>query len=78
MAIILLFPTTSQTNAQDMNYAIVVFGGVITLSLAYYYCPKYGGVHWFNGPMSNLEGADIDSLASAHRSIVTDEDKKEG
>lgn len=83
MTIILLFPTSSPTNAQDMNYAVVVFGGVIGLSLAYYYFPKYGGVHWFEGPLSNLDDVDKRAPASAQRSIVsgediTDEDKKEG
>lgn len=83
MTIILLFPTTAQTDAQEMNYAVVVFGGVIALSLAYYYFPKYGGVHWFKGPLSNLDGHDRDSLASARQSVAsvedsTSTDKKEG
>ncbi|KZV66718.1 amino acid transporter [Peniophora sp. CONT] len=81
MTIILLFPTTSPTNAQEMNYAIVVFGGVVAFSLAYYYFPKYGGVHWFKGPVSNLGGQG--SLTSSHQSIasaggIADMDKKEG
>jgi hypothetical protein len=25
-----------------------------TLSLLWYYFPKYGGVHWFTGPVSNI------------------------
>ncbi|VDC02845.1 unnamed protein product [Peniophora sp. CBMAI 1063] len=84
MTIILLFPTTTPTNAQDMNYAIVVFGGVIALALVYYYFPKYGGVYWFKGPLSNLDKNDAGSLASARRSVglvgekATDEDRKEG
>ena len=71
MTIILLFPTTTPTDGKDMNYAIVVFGGVIALSLVYYYFPKYGGVYWFQGPMSNLDSTDRGSLASDRQSIVS-------
>ncbi|KZV68533.1 APC amino acid permease [Peniophora sp. CONT] len=83
MTIILLFPTTAQTNAQEMNYSVVVIGGVVAFALAYYYFPKYGGVHWFEGPVSNLEGNDQDSLADAQPSLVsagdsTDADRKQG
>ena len=38
-----------------MNYTAVVFGGVMILSLVYYYFPKYGGVYWFEGPVPNVE-----------------------
>jgi len=38
-----------------MNYTAVVFGGVMILSLVYYYFPKYGGIYWFKGPVSNVE-----------------------
>ena len=82
MTIILLFPTTTPTDAKDMNYAIVVFGGVIALSLAYYYFPKYGGVHWFNGPHSNLDGVGGYSSVSRRSDTSVDEklddEKREG
>ena len=39
-----------------MNYAVVVYGGVLFLALVYYYFPVYGGVHWFTGPVTTLEG----------------------
>jgi hypothetical protein len=55
MIVIFLFPTTPTTNAQEMNYTIVVFGGFMSLAIFWYYCPVYGGVHWFNGPVSNVE-----------------------
>jgi len=54
MGIVFMFPTTPQTNAADMNYSVVVLGGVLILSIAWYYCPVYGGVHWFTGPVSNV------------------------
>jgi len=41
-----------------MNYTIVVVGGTLLLSLGYYYFPKYGGKHWFTGPVSTLEEQD--------------------
>jgi len=52
--IVFLFPSTPQTTPAEMNYTIVVLGGVLALALAYYYCPKYGGVYWFNGPTNTL------------------------
>lgn len=33
----------------------VVLGGVLVLSLVWYYFPVYGGVHWFTGPVATIE-----------------------
>jgi len=54
MSVIFLFPITPQTTAQEMNYTVVVLGGFMSLAIFWYYCPVYGGVHWFNGPVPNL------------------------
>jgi archaellum biogenesis protein FlaJ (TadC family) len=54
MTIVFLFPSTPQTSIQQMNYTVVVLGGVLLLSLIWYYFPKYGGVHWFTGPVPNV------------------------
>ncbi|KAG7451942.1 amino acid transporter [Guyanagaster necrorhizus] len=54
-SIVLMFPTTPQTTVQDMNYSVVVLGGVMILSLIWYYFPKYGGVYWFRGPVPTLD-----------------------
>jgi hypothetical protein len=41
-----------------MNYTVVVLGGVLLLSVLYYYAPApYGGVHWFTGPKITVAGA---------------------
>jgi len=55
MNVIFLFPTAPDSDAADMNYCIVVIGGVVVLSLAYYYFPKYGGYAWFQGPVRNVD-----------------------
>lgn len=55
MGIVFLFPTTPQTSVQEMNYTVAVLGGVMLLSVIWYYFPKYGGVHWFKGPVSNID-----------------------
>ena len=52
---ILVFPTTPGPSGADMNYTVVVLGGWLLLCIAYYYLPKYGGVHWFTGPVANIE-----------------------
>jgi len=54
MSIIFFFPTTPHTTAQEMNYTVAVLGAYMSLAIFWYYCPVYGGVHWFNGPVSNL------------------------
>lgn len=41
-----------------MNYTVVVLGGVLILSLIWYYFPIYGGVHWFTGPVRNVGNDD--------------------
>ncbi|KAF8152805.1 APC amino acid permease [Pholiota molesta] len=54
MGTVFLFPSSPTTDVQEMNYAVAVFGGVMVLSLIYYYFPKYGGVYWFTGPVKNV------------------------
>ncbi|KAG1724012.1 amino acid/polyamine transporter I [Suillus lakei] len=69
MIIVFFFPATPQTTTQQMNYTVVVLGGFMFLAISWYYCPVYGGVHWFNGPISNLtpaikdENRDEDSMS---------------
>jgi len=67
LGIVFLFPTTPQTDVPDMNYTVVVLGGVLILSLVWYYFPKYGGVHWFTGPISNIDkmGVEVKGLEPA-------------
>ncbi|KAJ7760304.1 amino acid/polyamine transporter I [Mycena maculata] len=57
MTIVLMFPTAPDPTALTMNYTSVVLGGVLLLSLGYYYFPGYGGVNWFTGPVANVETA---------------------
>lgn len=38
-----------------MNYTVVVLGGIMILSLVWYYFPRYGGVYWFTGPVPNID-----------------------
>ncbi|KAI9439462.1 APC amino acid permease [Russula earlei] len=62
-SIVFCFPTTKQTSAEDMNYTAVVLGGVLALSIAWYYFPVCGGVHWFKGPVPNVDRvAIVDSI----------------
>lgn len=53
--IMVMFPSTTKPTAQEMNYAVVVSGAWILLCIVYYYFPVYGGVHWFTGPVANIE-----------------------
>lgn len=60
MPVIFCFPTTPTPTVADMNYTCLMLGGLIFCSLSYYYCPKYGGKHWFTGPVVTIEGATSD------------------
>lgn len=55
------------TGAADMNYACVVTGATFIFSTAWYYWPKYGGVHWFEGPKSNIDDEDVAAHQVAHQ-----------
>lgn len=55
LGIVFLFPGGPVTDATEVNYSIVVVGGVMILSILWYYFPKYGGVHWFKGPVPNID-----------------------
>jgi amino acid transporter len=55
LGIVFLFPGTPHAGAKAMNYSVVVTGGIMILSLLWYYFPKYGGVHWFKGPVPNID-----------------------
>ena len=54
--VILVFPSSPGPTGAEMNYTIVVLGAWIALCLVYYYFPVYGGVHWFRGPIANIDG----------------------
>lgn len=54
LGIVFLFPNDPGAGAVDMNYSVVVVGGTMVLSILWYYFPKYGGVHWFKGPIPNI------------------------
>ncbi|KAF9505496.1 hypothetical protein BS47DRAFT_1374301 [Hydnum rufescens UP504] len=60
ISVTFMFPSTPQTNASQMNYSVVVLGGVLLGSLLWYFFPKYGGVHWFKGPVPTLIIVDDD------------------
>ncbi|KAH0834010.1 amino acid/polyamine transporter I [Lanmaoa asiatica] len=64
MNIVFFFPTTPQTSIPSMNYMVVVLGGVLSLSLIWYYFPVYGGVYWFTGPVRNVDNDDAANNAS--------------
>ncbi|KAF5375416.1 hypothetical protein D9615_008014 [Tricholomella constricta] len=66
MSVVFFFPATPTTTVQDMNYTVVVLGGVMLLSVVWYYFPKYGGVYWFTGPISN-----IDMLSAPAKDLTT-------
>lgn len=61
MSTVFLFPTAPAPDAVNMNYTVVVLGGVLALSVLYFYFPKYGGVYWFKGPVANIRDSEDES-----------------
>ncbi|KAJ7141883.1 APC amino acid permease [Mycena crocata] len=77
LGIAFLFPTSPQTDVADMNYTIVVLGGVLILSLVWYYLPVVGGVHWFKGPISTITSSETnDVFESGGRESESDNAEK--
>ncbi|KAI0089340.1 amino acid/polyamine transporter I [Irpex rosettiformis] len=72
--VIVMFPSTPDPTATEMNYTVVVGGGWLLLCVAYYYLPVYGGRHWFVGPISNIEPIEQaerrESLSDAEKASV--------
>ncbi|KAF9479939.1 amino acid transporter [Pholiota conissans] len=54
MIVILIFPTEPAPTAENMNYTVVVVGGILVLSTIYYFLPGIGGRHWFTGPVRTV------------------------
>ncbi|KXN86792.1 hypothetical protein AN958_09643 [Leucoagaricus sp. SymC.cos] len=67
MIVVFLFPAVPGPTSQSMNYTVVVVGGVISLSLGYYFFPKYGGRYWFTGPVHTIEDVDEVDVDSTKR-----------
>ncbi|KAI0324639.1 APC amino acid permease [Cubamyces sp. BRFM 1775] len=63
------FPSAPGPDASSMNYEVVVFGAWLALCLGYFYVPVYGGVHWFNGPVRTIDGADRASRGSPEDAV---------
>jgi hypothetical protein len=56
MIVVLMFPSSPVVDSAStgMNYSCVVLGGTLSFAVVYYYLPKVGGKHWFEGPVQNL------------------------
>ncbi|CAL1708623.1 unnamed protein product [Somion occarium] len=68
--IVLAFPTTPNPSTADMNYTVAVFGGIIILSVLYYYLPGYGGLYWFRGPRANIDAYQRRNNSNGRVSVV--------
>ncbi|KAG8696381.1 GABA-specific high-affinity permease [Ceratobasidium sp. 394] len=73
--IVFLFPTDMSPAVEDMNYAVVVTGAVFIGSLIWYWFPKYGGVHWFEGPIATVEVLDKPTSTPERASIDKGKDQ---
>lgn len=74
MIVVFLFPAAPDVTSQSMNYTVVVVGGVLALSLTYYFLPVYGGMHWFKGPVETI--GDIEVVEEDTRDIIDEKENK--
>ncbi|KAI9338414.1 amino acid permease-domain-containing protein [Pilaira anomala] len=76
-SVLFVCPTEYPVTPQNMNYAIVVFGGVMGISVAYYH---FRARKWFTGPGKSLEydpqldGLGVDEQTDYKTHIQTDSD----
>lgn len=75
--VVFMFPAGPAPMVSDMNYSVAVMGAVMIGSLIWYWFPKYGGVHWFEGPVSTVEVLDGSHSSSEMNVPSIGEDKKE-
>ena len=64
LSAVFLFPEAPSPDAESMNYTAPVLGGVLLLSIGWYYFPIWGGRYWFEGPKRN-----VDEPANANGSV---------
>ena len=72
--VMVMFPADTNPTSDTMNYTVAVGGGWIGLCVIYFYFPKYGGVHWFTGPISTI---DPDLRVSRAETVTEPESKEE-
>ncbi|KAL4246868.1 Amino Acid-Polyamine-Organocation Transporter [Abortiporus biennis] len=72
MVIVFLFPYSPNPGVTSMNYTVVVFGGVMVLSLVYFYFPRYGGKYWFKGPVTTLLDVDDEMSSNIEEKDIVD------
>ncbi|KAF9446737.1 APC amino acid permease [Macrolepiota fuliginosa MF-IS2] len=74
LGIVFLFPGSPDAGSADMNYSIVVVGGVLAFSMLWYYFPRYGGVHWFKGPVPNIDLAELSETSGPSKDTINVKD----
>ncbi|KAK7457065.1 hypothetical protein VKT23_010366 [Stygiomarasmius scandens] len=67
MSVIIMFPANPAPGVSGMNYTVVVQGGVLGLAILYYFIPRYGGRHWFKGPVVTVNNTDAESDSTSEK-----------
>ncbi|ODQ44098.1 hypothetical protein PICMEDRAFT_74936 [Pichia membranifaciens NRRL Y-2026] len=62
ITVLVCFPATKVVTKENMNYCIVITGGVWILSIVFFFTYKY---KYYHGPKSNLDDDNIEVVSSA-------------
>jgi hypothetical protein len=54
-AVIFSLPTAMPVDAENLNYAAMLFIGTVVISTVTFYFPKYGAYKWFKGPVHEVD-----------------------
>ena len=59
--VVLLLPQLYPVTAQTLNYAPICIGAITIVSVVGWIFPKWGGRHWFKGPIKTITDEELRS-----------------
>jgi len=60
--VVLILPQLYPVNAQTLNYAPICIGIISIVSLAGWFFPRWGGRHWFKGPIKTITEEELSNM----------------
>ncbi|KIJ35469.1 hypothetical protein M422DRAFT_262242 [Sphaerobolus stellatus SS14] len=77
ITIVFSFLANPNPMAANINYTLVVLGGVIFFTIVYFYIPKYSGKYWFNGLISTISSFQTEQISNGYNKDDGEESSSE-